>query len=302
MKFTEERLNAIIAACQWSSSWFIAAAFLVVLLGVKPPEILLTGFVWTISAAAPLFLTVGLYQVWRLPDSRRYLAIPASAFLILSAVLLFGSVVQQNRSEGYQATLTTMRESVAWKTAKASYDAALSDFNTLAARTFPADYPTEFQKNEQAKAVKWELVQTKAKAVTDLEPAPVKTIGSAFDVFGPQWAWLVFSIFLALYSIVNEAIAMALSHRGKEKPTRKPREASQDPPASRQPLGPFGLEEYVRAAKEHGINGRLAGSRVVAKATGQSEWTCKVLLSKAIELGLIRVAGSGRAPEEVVPT
>jgi len=302
-KFTEERFNAIVAACMWSSSWVVAAAFLVVLLGVKVPQDILTGFLWTVAVIAPLFLTIGMYQVWRMPDGRKLWAIAASTFLVLSAVLMFGSAVQENRSQEYQKALKVARESVAWQTAKARYDAAMADYTILSARTFPADFPTWFAQNEKAKAEKWATVEKESAAVIALEPVPVKGMGSVFDIFGSGWAWLVFSIFLVLYSVVNEGIAMSLSHRGKMKPPTRVRDAGQDPsarstaPAVRPP-GPFGIEEYIATARQLGSGGRLAGARMVAEATGQSEWTCKVILKEAIAIGRIKNLGSGLPPEE----
>ena len=294
MKLTEDRFNAIVAACQWSSSWFVAAAFLVVLLGAKPPEVVKDGFIWAIAAGAPLFLTVGMYQTWRLPDKRKLLAIPASLFLILSAVLIFGAIVQQNRVDEYHKAVDEARASVAWQTAKSSYDAVLADYQTLAARTFPADFPLRFAQNEAAKAEKWKQVEAKAAAVVSLEPKPVQGSGSVFDIFGADKAWIVFSVFLALYSVVNEIIAMALSYRRK-KPAEKAREEKQGSPAPSQ----FGVEEYLTVAKKIGRNGKLAGALAVSMETGQTEWTCKLILQELLKTGRLKVSGPGKAPEEV---
>jgi hypothetical protein len=296
VKFTEERFNAIIAACQWSSDWFIAVAFLVTLFGVRPPSALVDGFIWTISAAAPLFLTVGMYQCWRLPDWRRYLAIPASVFLIVSAVLMFGAAVQNNRADEYQKALVIVRASAAWKTANAEYEAVLADYNTLAAREFTQEFATQFDKNEKAKDAKWAKVQEKAKVVSDLEPEAVKPAGSPFDIAGPSLAWLVCSIFLALYSIVNNAVAMALSHRGKEKP-RKSKEQTEEKKANPADHTPT-IDEYIDVAKRIGTNGRLAGAEAVSKETGWKLHVTKAIVRKAIEAGRMRVPPGSNRPEE----
>lgn len=267
------------------------------LFGIKPPAELITAFVWLVSSVAPLFLTVGMYQVWRLPDRRRFLAIPASLFLIFSAVLMFGAAVENNRADEYQKALAIARESAAWKNADAEYEAALSDYRTLAARLFPAEFATQFAVNQRAKEAKWAEVLVKGKAVTDLEPIPVKASGSPFDAFGKEWAWLVFSIFLALYSIVNEGTAMALSHRGKEK-LRKAKEQSEEEkkpnPADHVPT----IEEYIQVALRIGRNGKLAGAEAVSKETGWKLHTTKVIVRKAIEEGRIRVPPGSNRPEE----
>lgn len=301
-RFTEQQFNAIVAGCMWSSSWFVASAFLVVLLGIPVPEWLIHTFMWVVSTVAPLFLTVGMYQVWRLTDPRRWLAVPASLFLILSAVLIFGAVVSQNRVKEYRDALALARESVEWQTAKASYDAVLQDYNTLAAREFPADYPTQFGKNETAKATAWSKVEEKSAALKKLEPTPGQATGGAFDILGPDNAVWVFSVFLALYSIVNEIMAMALSHRRSEKAPRKARESTQEtlaPATTLRVVMPFGVDQYIEVAKRLGRNGLLAGARAVAEETGQTEWTCKTILRQAIEQGKIRVRGDGKAPEVV---
>jgi hypothetical protein len=300
-KFTEERFNAIVAACMWSSSWVVAAAFLVVLLGVKVPDHILDAFLWTVAVIAPLFLTIGMYQVWRMPDGRKWWAIAASVFLVMSAVLMFGSAVQENRAQEYQKALKVARESVAWQTARARYDAAMADYLILSARTFPADFPTWFAQNEKAKALKWVIVENESSAVAALEPVPVKNAGSVFDIFGPDAAWIVFSVFLVLYSVVNEGTAMSLSHRTRRKSTAKAGETAQGPASSTAgPLAPLDIPGYIAVAMRLGTAGKLAGARMVAAATGHSEWTCKKVLEEAIALGKIKRPENGRPPEAIL--
>jgi energy-coupling factor transporter transmembrane protein EcfT len=276
-----------------------------VLLGIKPPDIVVQIFIWTISTTAPLFLTVGMFRIWRLPDRRRWMAVPASAFLILSAILIFGAVVQHNRVDEYHKALTESRASVAWQTAKANYDGVLSDYQVLAARTFPADYPTWFEANERAKAKKWKLVEETSASVVALEPSVVKGSSSVFDIFGQDLAWLVFSFFLALYSVVNEMIAMALSHRVAVK-AKKPREVESETAehstAPQHKIPPvFGEEAYLKKARELGRNGNLAGALAVSAATGQTEWTCKVIVRNLIAKGRVFIPeGSTIARERTV--
>ena len=299
MKITEDRFNSIVAACQWSSSWFIAAAVLVTLLGVHPPEVIVTGFIWLVSAAAPLFLTVGMYQCWRLPDGRRYLAIPASAFLIFSAVLMFGSAVENNRADEYQNALAMVHDSASWKNAEAEYEAALSDYRTLAEREFTQQFATQFALNQQAKNSEMGRGPGQGKAVSGLEPAMVKSAGSPFDAFGKEWAWLVFSIFLALYSVVNEAIAMALSHRRKEKSRQHEKHPLESKPDAFDRVPTF--EEYIEVAKRLGQNGKIGGAEAVSKETGWKLHICKAIVKKAIEDGKVRMTPGSNRPEEAKP-
>jgi len=295
MKITEQGFNKFIAGGQWSSSFFIAAAFLLVLLGVKVPEWLSNGFLFTVCLTAPLFLTVGMFQVWRLPGKRRWLAVPASLFLILSGVMMFATVVERDREKSAKAMMEAVHSSAAWMVATGEYTVALDAYKVLAARTFPADFPKRFQENEDAKTAQWATVQAKAKALKELEPAVSIEARTPFDIFGKDWAWVVASVFLALYALVNEATALTLAARVKDTAPKAAQKAGQ----STQTSAPvFGVDEYLEAALRLGKNGVLAGYRQVAEDTGQTAYRCRELFGEAIQSGKIKKKPGARGARE----
>lgn len=282
---TEIKFNRIVAGAMWSSSWFIASAFLLVLLNIKLPEWLNGPFVIGIAILAPLFLTIGMYQCWKLPDKRKWLAVPASLFLILSGVMMFSTVVYRDRQRVAQQTLDAVHSSAAWKVAQAEFDSAMKAYNILADRTFPPDFPRRFQENENAKKTQWAIVQAKSDILKALEPAVNTEARSVFDGFGKALSIWVQSIFLALYAIVNEAIALSLAYRPKETAQKSAQtEAIQRAPKAE----PFGVDEYIEWAKKLGKDGVLAGYRLVSEATGQTTYRCRELFAEALATGKIR--------------
>lgn len=291
MKITEHGFNKFIAAGQWSSSWFIAAAFLLVLLGVKVPDWLSNAFLFVVGISAPLFLVVGMFQCWKLQDGRKWLAIPASLFLIFSGVLLFTSVVERDHQEKVVATLEIVHQSAAWKVAQAEFDSAMAAYTVLASRTFPANYPTWFSDNEEKKAVQWGKVEEKAKSLKALEPAVSNETKTAFDLFGTEASWIVQSVFLALYAVVNEAIALALSYRRKDTAPKLVETAQTR-------ARPFTVDDYIREALRLGKDGALAGYRQVAEETGQSTYRCRELFGEALQSGRIKKKPGERGARE----
>ncbi len=291
MKFTEHGFNRFIAACQWSSSWFIASAFLMVLLGVKVPEDLGNAFLFTLSLSAPLFLVLGMFQCWKLTDDRKWLALPAILVLLVSGAMMFAATVDRDRNAKAEATRELVHESAAWMTAKTDYDAAMQSYTNLAARTFPADYPKRFEENEIAKTKQWVEVQKKSSALTALEPAITVEPRTAFDIFGSGWSWLVASVFVFLYELSNHAIALALAYRPKET-APKPAQTTQTRAAV------FGVDEYIEAAKRLGRGGVLAGYRQVAEEMGQTTYRCRELFGEAIATGKIKKAPDERGARE----
>lgn len=278
--------NSVIAAGQWSSSFFIASAFLMWLTGVKIAPEVANWFLIAVCLTAPLFLTVGMYQCWRLPDNRRYFALPGIAVLLASGALMFAGVVERDREAKTQALTASVRESAAWMTAKADYDAAMASYNELASRTFPANYPKWFNDNEEKKAAQWAVVQEKSKALTDLEPKTQNTAHTSFDLFGADWAWLVASVFVALYELSNHMIAMALAYTARDSAPKSERQTQTVAKVA------LDVQGYVAEAERLGHNGQLAGYRDVAEATGNSHYLCRGLLGLAADQGLIeRIPG-----------
>lgn len=282
---TKSQFNRIIAAAQWSSSWFIASAFLLVLLNVSLPGWLTGPFVVGIAVLAPLFLTIGMYQCWKLPDDRKWLAVPASLFLILSGVMMFSTVVERDRKRATAQTLDAVHSSVAWKVAQGEFDAAMKAYNILADRVFPAEFAKRFKENEDAKTAQWAIVQEKSGALKKLEPKVNIEESGLFDVLGKEWSWAVQSIFLALYAVVNEAIALSLAYRPKETAQSDAKTEKTERTAKAEP---FGVDEYIEWARKLGKDGLLAGYRMVSEATGQSTYRCRELFAEALETGKIR--------------
>ncbi|ADX42526.1 hypothetical protein [Tetrasphaera phage TJE1] len=292
MSPNEEKFNAVLAGLCWTSSGFIALAMLSNLLGVQYPDVMVNAFKAVVSWTIPLFMTVALYQVWRLPDWRRYIAIPASLLLIVSGALMFEQIAADAAKKQTQDTIAVVHNSVAWKTAEAEYNAVLTDYNQLAGRKFTSDYATEFRKNEEAKKEKWAKVEEKSKALKDLEPAVTVNVHGPFDFLGKEWAGLIQSVFLIVYAVVNEAASLALSHRPTVKQPKKQEEKAEDPKKE------FTVDDYIEAAKRLGTNGTLAGYRIVAMDTKQTEYLCKMLLKEAISQGKIRVKTGARQASE----
>lgn len=280
--------NSVIAAGQWSSSFFIASAFLMWLTGVKIDKDIANGFLIALCLSAPLFLTVGMYQCWRLPDRRRWFALPGIAVLLASGALMFAGVVENDRESKAQAITATVHESAAWMTAKADYDAAMASYNELASRKFPANYPKWFNDNEEKKKAQWVVVQEKSVALTKLEPKIETEAHTSFDLFGKDWAWVVASAFVVLYELANHMIAMALAFNSEPTAPKTERATQSRAKEVHTP------EEYVELAEKLGKNGALAGYRDVAEATKQTTYLCRGLLGLAADQGLIEKIPGGR--------
>lgn len=294
MKFTEQGFNRFIAAGQWSSSWFIASAFLLVLLDAPVPAEWSGLALFIVSVTAPLFLTVGMYQVWRLPDARRWLAVPAVLVLLASGALMFSAVLERNRDGKTKETIEMIHKSAAWKIAESEFSAAMDAYKILAARTFPADYPQRFEQNEAAKTKQWKTVQEKSAAMKSLEPAVSLETRTSFDIFGTSWAWVVASAFLVLYELANHSVAMALAFKGKETAPKTERSAQ----TAQTRAAVFGVDEYLEAARRLGKDGVLAGYRQVSEDTGQSAYRCRELFGEALRAGRIKKKEGTRGARE----
>jgi len=289
---TEQGFNRFIAAGQWSSSFFIASAFLMWLTGVEIPKEVSTWAMIIICLTAPLFLTIGMYQCWKLPDNRRLVVIPAIVVLLGSGALMFSAVVEQERDRKTQVLLTAVHESAKWLTAKAEFDAALASYTTLTERKFDQEYAKRFDQNEAKKSEQWVKLEAKSKALTALEPMAPTEAKTAFDLFGKDWAWLVATVFVALYELSNHSIALALTYRAKGSAPKIASNDSGETQSKRNKPPVFGVDDYVNEAEKLGDRGRLAGYRQVAESTGQSAYLCRGLFAEAVDQGKIeRITG-----------
>lgn len=312
----ENKLRGIVSAGQWSVSWAIVAALLVIVARVPTWEPLGWVIGWYIAGAGPIWLIAGMYLCWKLPDARRWLVVPIEVIILLCGVAMIEWQLERGKDESENTTRQAFLDSPSYKTALDEYNIAKADWEGTATRTatIPGDFTTGARENKTSGDEKKAAFEKAKAALLALEPqipkgAENKSVDDIFSFAGPGWSPWIKGIVLLLLALGDQATAMANTwHRSETRgpvrtrtvPSDPTRKAPEKPIAPRPVLTPLPFEpiktarDYYAAATEGRSDGKAWGREVVAKKLGISERQVRKLYDECVAQGLIR---PGTAPK-----
>lgn len=298
----EDKLRGIVSGGQWSVSWAIVAALLVIVARVPTWEPLGWVVGWYIAGVGPVWLIAGMYLCWRLPDNRKWLVVLLEVIILLCGVAMIEWQLERGKDDQANTAHQAFLASPRYQTALDSYNLAKRKLEANAERLdkIPGDFTTGARENT-ASAKELQANFEKAKAdLLALEPqipkAPEnRSVDSLFGFAGPGWEPWIKGVVLLLLALGDQAVAMANTwrrseptvpepkRRSKAVPTESPTEKHVDLPEPT-PEPEMTVKDYLRAATEGRTDGKLWGREVVAKKLGISERQVRKLRDELVQM------------------
>lgn len=309
----EDKLRGIVSGGQWSVSWAIVAALLVIVARVPTPEWMSWAVGLYIAGAGPVWLIAGMVLCWRLPDGRRWLVVPIEIIILLCGVAMIEWQLERGKDETTNASRQAFLASPSYQTALDAYNIAKVDWQGTAARvsTIPGDFTTGARENKASGDEKKAAFEKARDALLALEPqipkaAEARAVDSLFGFAGPEWEPWIKGIVLLLLALGDQAVAMANTWRRSEIPVPVPRRRAPSVPAPNtvEPEPPkvqervLTYKDYYRAATEGRTDGKALGRELVAKKLKISERQVRKLYDECVAYGLIL---PGKAPKVATP-
>lgn len=293
----------VVSLAMWSVSGVIVMAVMVIVTGVPVLENFAWVATWYVVIVGPVAMVAGMYIVWQLPgwDLRKLIVLGVEMFIVFSGVALFASQVDRSKADEQESLRQAFFAGAEYRSANDAYELAKREWEAQVERIskIPGDFTTGAKftdkASEEAKA-NFEQARLELQAVDAKAPKPGEKVGAAglFRIFGKENADWFMAIMLLIIGISYEAVALAMSWKpgtvsGQGVDTSK--STSQDhgqAQTKEEPAKVFTAEDYIKAASEGRIDGKLFGRVVVQERLGIPERLARKLRQECVRLGYIK--------------